>query len=83
MVWHVVLRGESDELEQKIPFGVDERGASVASEANSQPFKQSWGRERDKDGEGESATGASAAKGRLDSILDDMSKGKIDGFQDV
>ena len=24
MVWHVVLRGESDELEQKIPFGVDE-----------------------------------------------------------
>ena len=24
MVWHVVLRGENDELEQKIPFGVDE-----------------------------------------------------------
>lgn len=24
MVWHVVLRGENDELEQMIPFGVDE-----------------------------------------------------------
>ena len=25
MVWHVVLRGENDELEQMIPFGVDEQ----------------------------------------------------------
>ena len=37
----------------------------------------------EQDGEGESATGASAARGRLDSVLDDLGKGKIDGFEAV
>ena len=37
----------------------------------------------EQDGEGEPATGAPAARGRLDGVLDDLGKGKIDGFEAV
>ena len=37
----------------------------------------------EQDGEGEPATGAPAARGRLDGVLDDLGKGKLDGFEAV
>ena len=37
----------------------------------------------EQDGEEESATGTSAARRRFDSVLDDLGKGKINGFEAV